>query len=368
MTQTTILHDRHEKLGARIVDFHGWMLPVQYEGVLAEHKHCRSAAVVFDTGHMGQFLCCGSGGAAELGSVCTQNAQALKVGRSRYGFLLNEQGGVRDDTILMRLGEEEFLLVVNAGTLESDLKWLMSHLTSAVALRDLTASGWAKIDLQGPRAYEALAPRVTAGNPGAMGYFGVGRYQCLGRDCIISRTGYTGELGYEIMADGEDLVAIFDQLMAIEWVKPAGLGARDSLRMEMCYPLYGEELTPAHTPLEAGLDIFLPSDHEFIGWEALQAQAAQGVSRSLVAFQSASRRKTNPGDKILFEGNEVGVVTSGGFAPSLEVSAGLGYVAPHLTEPGRELIVSTGRAEIPVTVCEKPLYKQGTCRRKDVRG
>lgn len=365
MPNKTVLHDLHLATGGKVVDFHGWALPVQFEGVLSEHKHTRQAVSVFDTSHMGQFLLQGPDIARELSSICTQNAELLKVGRCRYGFLLNEQGGVIDDTILMRLGELEFLLVVNAGTLEADHKWLVSHLPEDARLLDLSGDGWAKVDLQGPQSFAVLAPIVDF-DLATLGYFGVTRGKCLERDCIISRTGYTGELGYEIMAAGEDLLAIATHLIEQPNVKPAGLGARDSLRLEMCYPLYSQELDTDHTPLEAGLDYFIPDNHEYIGLVELGLQKEAGLERKLVVFTAATRRRPNPGNKILCEGKEVGVVTSGAFAPSLEVSVGMGYINADLAEVGRELQIDTGRAQMPVVVVDKPLYKEGTCRTKDL--
>ena len=367
MARRTVLHDRHVRLGARIVDFHGWELPVQYEGVLAEHKHCRSAASVFDTSHMGQFLVGGAEVARELARVCTQDAKALAVGRCRYGFLLREDGGILDDTILMRLDEGEFLLVVNAGTADADLEWLIGCLPGSVAVSDLSNQGWSKIDLQGPKSLEALAPLAEA-DLGAMPYFSALRTRCGERECIVSRTGYTGELGYEIMAPDEDLEAIFDALLEHPDVRPAGLGARDSLRLEMGYPLYGQDLTPECNPLEAGLEAFVGLKRTFIGAPRLRVLDEMGLSRRLVAFEAATRRRANPGNVVFWGEKEVGVVTSGGFSPSLEKSIGLAYVLPELAEPGRELIADTGRAQLHLTVREKPLYKNGTCRAKTNQG
>ena len=359
----TVLHDRHVALGARVIDFHGWLLPVQYEGVLAEHRHCRSAAVVFDTSHMGQFLIQGPAVAAALSAICTQNAQALPAGRCRYGFLLNERGGILDDTILMRLGEDEFLLVVNAGTLADDLRWLQSHLFADVELTDLSAAAWGKIDLQGPASFDVLSPLVDT-DLTRLPYFGVTRAVCEGRSVTLSRTGYTGELGYEIMAAGDDLGAVFDRLVAAEAVRPAGLGARDSLRLEMGYPLYGQDISPEYNPHAAGLVQFVSGDHEFLGSAALRAAAQTAPTRTLAAFKAASRRRANPGNEILRDGEAVGVVTSGAFSPSLDVSIAMGYVRTDLAEPGTELTVQTDRAEMPVIVGEMPLYRQGTCRKK----
>jgi aminomethyltransferase len=363
MPGKTALYDRHEKLGGKIVDFAGWLLPVQYESILGEHERCRTAAVVFDTSHMGQFLFTGPAAGEQLGKLCTQDPAALGVGRCKYGFLLNEAGGVLDDTILMRLGGEKYLLVVNAGTLDGDLEWIRSHIGGAagVELVNRSAGGWGKVDLQGPRSAEVLGPMLDI-DLHKLGYFGVTEAGCCGRRFLVSRTGYTGELGYEVMAPAADLVCMFDRLLESPIVRPAGLGARDSLRLEMCYPLYGHELSPQRTPIEADLGGFVKLDRDFIGAEALRKQAAAGPKQRLVAFRSDSRRRGNPEDPIIRGGRRVGTVTSAAFSPSLKVSVGMGYVDSDFCRPGQELVVSTGKVELPVAVREKPLYAGGTCR------
>ena len=361
MSSKTPLYDRHVSLGGRVVDFAGWELPVQYEGVLAEHRHCRKSAVVFDTSHMGQFLFRGPEAAGQLNRIGTQNAGTMPPGACRYGFLLNEDGGVIDDTILMRLGVDEFLLVVNAGPSAGDLLWLGEHLGGAVEITDRSSDGWGKIDLQGPLSARVLQAMVNI-DLRTMGYYKVARGECCGRQCIVSRTGYTGELGYEIMAPGADLRVIFDELLARDEVKPAGLGARDSLRLEMGYPLCGHELSADHNPVEAGLGAFLEPCRDFIGSPAVDALKDIPGPRKLIAFRAESRRRANPGDDILWDGQIVGAVTSGAFSPSLEISIGMGYVRSPLSEPGRRLVVNTARGELPVTVSRKPLYRDGTCR------
>ncbi len=364
MSSRTPLYDRHVSLGGRVVDFAGWELAVQYKGVLAEHKQCRSSAVVFDTSHMGQFLISGPDSAAQLNRIGTQNARAMPVGACRYGFLLNEDGGVIDDTILMRFGIDEFLLVVNAGPSAGDFHWISEHLDGDVGITDRSSDGWGKIDLQGPLAARILQPMANI-DLMSMGYYRVARGECCGRACVVSRTGYTGELGYEIMARAADLQLIFDELIGRDEVKPAGLGARDSLRLEMGYPLYGHELSADHNPVEAGLGGFLELGRDFIGALAVDSLVEESGPRKLVAFCTESRRRTNPGNEILWDGQPVGQVTSGAFSPSLEISIGMGYVRSELAEPGRRLVVNTGRCELPVIVSKKPLYPNGTCRTRN---
>ena len=361
MPKTTVLHECHVRLGARIVDFHGWLLPVQYQGVLAEHTHCRTDAVVFDTSHMGLFLISGPDAATGLAGVGTQDAAAMRVGACKYGFLLNDAGGVTDDTILMRLDGDEFLLVVNAGTLDSDFAHLGEQLAGDVTLQNLSAERWGKFDLQGPKALDVLASFVDA-DVTELGYFTARRTRCCGCDCMIARTGYTGELGYEIMAPGGELKTIFEQIAIASPVLPAGLGARDSLRLEMGYPLYGNELSESHNPIEAGLGSFIDLSREFLGAAALRVVADAPPRRALVAMQTDTRRRAAEGDAIVAGGQVVGVVTSAAFSPSLQVSIAMGYVAPDAAMSGTELILRTARAELPATVCDKPLYTHGTCR------
>jgi aminomethyltransferase len=195
-----------------------------------------------------------------------------------------------------------------------------------------------------------------------MGYYKVARGECCGRRCIISRTGYTGELGYEIMAPATELQAVFSELTSRDEVKPAGLGARNSLRLEMGYPLHGYELTSDHNPVEAGLAGFVEADRNFIGSMRIDTLREVPVGRRLIAFGAESRRRTNPGNEIFWDGQPVGHVTSGAFSPSLGISIGMGYVKALLAEPGRHLMVHTERCELPVTISNKPLYKDGTCR------
>jgi aminomethyltransferase len=361
LARQTVLHANHQALGARIVDFHGWLLPVQYEGVLAEHTHCRHHACLFDTCHMGQLLITGPAAAEALGRVISQDVPGLKIGQCKYGFVLNESGGILDDCIVCRLDADELFLVVNAATQDDDLAWLRDHLPGDVAVEHLTA--WGKIDLQGPESFEVLAGHVE-GELRELGYFRGRRDRVIGAQCILSRTGYTGELGYEIFLPAERASELFDTLLGDERVKPAGLGARDSLRLEMCYPLSGSDIGPWVDPISADCGFFLPADGEYVGSRALEKIARVGPERKLVAFRSDTRRRANPDEVIALGDQSIGEVTSGAFSPSLGVSIGMGYVRADLAATGTELTVRTRRAELAVTVADKPLYRDGTCRRK----
>ena len=363
----TPLYDNHVALAGRIVDFSGWLLPVQYEGILAEHKHCRTQTALFDTCHMGQVLITGPDSGEVISSAITQNAAALKVGRGKYGFILNEVGCVIDDTILMRLAEDEFLLVVNAGTQENDVAVLRNRFfgnDSAPKKAEIVhQTNWGKLDVQGPGSFDVLQ-QITEYDLASLKYFDVTRTKVNRCDCILSRTGYTGELGYEIFMSAEDLPNLFETLLQKPGVKPAGLGARDSLRLEMAYPLYGHELSEQINPIEADLAMFVDPFAPCVGVEPLRKVAGSCPVRKLVALQSPGRRQFHPGDEIFAGDKAVGQVSSGAFSPSLNVAIGMGFVSAEAAEIDTELTVRTARAEIPVRVTDKPFYKDGTARKK----
>jgi aminomethyltransferase len=311
---------------------------------------------------MGQFLITGPDAPAQLAAAVTQDAISLRIGRGKYGFILNEDGGVIDDTILFRLDETEYLLIVNAGTTAGDLAVLQNRLNGQTDLQYL--GDWGKLDVQGPKAVETLGPLADEALS-SLKYFGVARMDVQGRTAIVARSGYTGELGYEIFMPGDGLPALADALVDNDAVKPAGLGARDSLRLEIGYPLYGHELTADITPIDAAMQPFLDLKRDFVGVEALRKQAQNPPLRTLVALKTDQRRRFDAGDAILDStGRNVGEVTSGAFSPSLGVAIGMGYVERARATTDSELTIHTKRAEIPARVADRPLYKDGTCRTK----
>lgn len=353
----TCLYGCHVKLGARIVDFAGYLLPVQYESIIAEHVHTRNSVSLFDTCHMGQVLISGPAAAEKLSLALTQDSSALSVGKAKYGFLLNDAGGVIDDTIIMRLGENEFFLIVNASTKEHDIEVISPRL-GGLQITHLT--DWAKLDIQGPRSAEVIKNFVGC-DLTALKYFGVTRTKFCGVDCILSRTGYTGELGYELFLPQQFMPGIFETLLENPLVKPAGLGARDSLRLEMAYPLYGHELSETLNPKDADMEFFYGPQRDFAGAESLRKYSP---TQKLVTLVGESRRQFHNGDEISHGRKIVGRVTSGAFSPSLNVAIGMGYVDIGVSQANTELIVKTQRAELPVKVSEKPIYTHGTCRNK----
>ncbi len=362
MMKHTVLHAHHIQLGARLVDFHGWELPVQYAGILAEHQQCRRAAALFDTCHMGQFLVEGADAGSDLGRLLTFDAAAIPVGKCRYGLLLNEAGGILDDVIAARLADDQYLVVVNAHTAAGDLEWINAHRSARTTLTNRSAD-WGKLDVQGPASYRVLADSVGF-DLASLKFFSARRGTCFGYEAVISRTGYTGELGYEIFMPGDALKNVFQQLLESKETAPAGLGSRDLLRLEMNYPLYGAELDANCNPVEADLDRFIARDREFIGAAALRRIDAQGVQRKLVAFVCDTRRRPQTGSEIDCNGQHVGNVTSGAYSPSLGKAIGMGYVASASAVPGTALEIRTARTSVNAEVQEKPLYRGGSCRIK----
>jgi aminomethyltransferase len=355
----TPLNNQHRGRGALMAPFGGWDMPIQYEGILAEHRQCRERAALFDICHMGEFLFTGDIVASGLENIFTFSVASIPVGRSRYGLLLNDAGGIIDDLIVFRLAEDQAMIVTNAATTPGDFAVIGQRLSGG-ELRDVSAAT-GKLDLQGPLAREVLAAALGP-EIAAIPYFKFTRMDVLGVPAIVSRTGYTGELGYEIFLPAEKVVELWERLLADPRVGPAGLGARDVLRLEVGYSLYGSDLDPTITPLEAGLAAFVTLDKPFVGREALLHQQQEGLKKVKVAFQSLSRRAPRHGYAIFFEGTRVGEVTSGVFSPMLGCGIGLGYVTPEVATVGAPLVVGDGKVSLEVTVGELPFYRGGSLR------
>jgi len=357
--QQTILNSRHRDLKALMAPFGGWDMPIQYEGIIAEHKWCREQAALFDICHMGEFLYEGDIVAGGLEAVFTFSVKTIPVGRSRYGFLLNENGGIIDDLIVFRMAEEKVMVVTNAATADNDFNVIASRLTGGAFTNITAATG--KLDLQGPLSREVLVG-LFGSRIAEIPYFKFIEMELLGVPAIVSRTGYTGELGYEIFLPTEKTCELWDLLLQDPRVKPAGLGARDVLRLEVGYSLYGSDIDESTTPLEAGLEMFVNFDKEFVGKGALLAQKEQGVTRRKVAFQVNGRRSPRHHYEIDFAGQAVGTVTSGVFSPMAGGGVGIGFVTPDCTAIGTPLTVRHDRVSMEATVCELPFYRGGSLR------
>ncbi|BDV41411.1 aminomethyltransferase [Geotalea uraniireducens] len=358
LLKNTPLVEEHCRRNALMAPFGGWNMPIQYEGIIAEHRWCREKAALFDICHMGEFLFTGDIVAGGLEDVFTFSVASIPVGRSRYGFLLNEQGGIIDDLIVFRLAEDEAMVVVNAATIDNDFAVINSRLTGGT-FRNISAET-GKLDLQGPLAREVLTTLV----PGIAGlpYFKFVKTTLLGAEAMVSRTGYTGELGYEVFLPAGKTVELWSRLLADERVKPAGLGARDVLRLEVGYSLYGSDIDETTTPLEAGLAAFVNFDKPFVGRDALLRQQTEGIRRAKVAFQVGSRRSPRHHYEICFEGRAVGTVTSGVFSPMLGCGIGIGFVTPEVAVVGAPLTIRHDRVSMDATAVELPFYRGGSLR------
>jgi aminomethyltransferase len=355
----TPLVAEHRQLGALMAPFGGWNMPIQYEGILAEHRWCREQAALFDICHMGEFLFAGDIVASGLEDVFTFSVATIPVGRSRYGFLLNGQGGIIDDLIVFRQADDRVMIVTNAATADNDYAVIKSRLTGGTL--DNVSAATAKLDLQGPLAREVITTYLDPAI-GTLPYFKFMPTTVLGAPALVSRTGYTGELGYEIFLAADKVVPLWQQLLADDRVKPAGLGARDLLRLEMGYSLYGNDLSEEITPLEAGLTPFVNFATAFVGKEALLQQQQQGLTRTKIAFKVNSRRTPRHDYTILTGDRQVGLVTSGGFSPMLGCGIGLGLVAPQAADLGTTITVTDGKATMEATVCDLPFFTKSSLR------
>ena len=360
LVRRTPLYDTHQAAGGKLVEFAGWQMPVQYSGVLQEHRAVRTAAGIFDVSHMGEFRVAGEGAEAFLQAMTPNDVAKLKPGRIHYSGLLTEQGTYVDDLLIYRLGEEEFLLVVNAANAEKDLTWLEAHKADGVVLEDVS-SDYGLIALQGPKA-EAILSGLTSTNLEAIRYYAFEQGQVNGRSAIISRTGYTGEDGFELYLAPEDTPAVWDRLMGAggpEGLVPAGLGARDTLRMEAAMALYGHEIDDTTTPLEAGLQWVVKLEAaDFIGRQALVEMKDAGLIRKLVGFNVEGRGIARQGHKVVADGEEVGFVTSGTFSPTLERALGMAYVPVSMAAIGSPLSLDIRGKVVPAVIVDLPFYKR----------
>jgi len=354
--QKTPLYASHLSLNAKMAPFGGWIMPIQYEGILAEHAHTRGAVSLFDICHMGEFMFEGDAVASGLDRIVTQKISSMPLSSCRYGFMLNRRGGVIDDLIVYRIKERSWMLVVNAATIAGDEANILANLRGEYKF-DNVSSRLGKLDLQGPRSGEVIT-KVFGPGPADLGYYRFGEFTLWGQRCIISCSGYTGELGYEIYISNDYVVKLWNLLLSEPDVKPAGLGCRDTLRLEMGYPLYGHDLDTAHSPVSAGLDKFVDFSKDFIGKGALLEEQKNGPKERLVYFKAGSRRSPRNGFGIFAAGARVGTVTSGSFSPSLSAGIGMGYVSSSGCRLGTAADVGQDKPEIPVTFVRKPFYSK----------
>jgi aminomethyltransferase len=360
MPRLTPLNAAHKKLGGRLVDFAGWELPVQYAGLVAEHEAVRTRAALFDVSHMGEVEFRGPGALEAANRLITNDLARVADGQAVYSGLLNPEGGFVDDIVAYRFSPEHIFICVNAANREKDFAWMKANAKGVTPVD--RSDDFAQIAVQGPKAFglvQRLCPKDLAG---------VGTYRfttgpVAGVECIISRTGYTGEDGFELYCPPDGAEALWFALLEAgqgAGVVPAGLGARDSLRTEMKYALYGNDIDDAHTPLEAGLGWIVKLDKaEFIGRDVLVKQKAAGVTRKLVGFELTEPGVPRAHYAILKDGQRVGEVTSGTMGPSVKKAIGIGYVPTALAAEGSTFHVDIRGRPVSARVVKTPFYSRG---------
>ena len=341
----TPLYDRHVAAGARMVPFAGWEMPVQYEGVIQEHRAVREDAGVFDVSHMGEIEVEGPKAGELLQSLLSNDLDKVDVGGAQYTLLTNERGGIVDDLIVYRLEPGRYLLVVNASNREADFEWIRDREIRGSDVRDVSDQ-YALLAVQGPRALQRLGLDDAPAFTWAMG-------ELDGIEVMVNRTGYTGEAGVELMAMEDDAAALWDAVVA-RGVTPAGLGARDTLRLEVCYPLHGNDIGPDTDAISAGLGWTCALDKDFTGVEELRRVKEEGPARRLVAFVMAETGIPRQGMSI----REGGEVTSGSHSPMLDKGIGMGYVDSAHAEPGTKVTIDVRGRERTAEIVKKPIYKK----------
>ncbi len=350
--QISPLDDRHRALGARMLPFAGWEMPIQYEGIVAEHNAVRNSLGIFDISHMGQLWISGENAATWLNNLLTNDITDLEVGEGQYTLMLNEAGGVIDDLIVYREGDSRFFLVVNAAKRDEDLAWLTLHAVDGISLEDVS-DDFGAVAVQGPES--AAVWETVAGELGKLPpRNGIAQYG----DIIVCRTGYTGEDGFEFFAPTASIGNWWDQFIA-SGATPAGLGARDTLRLEKCYPLNGSDLDPGHTPLEAGLGFFVKLDKgcAFTGSDVLAGQKETGLNQRLAAIEIVGKAPPpRHGYAVINPATDetVGELSSGGLSPTLGKGIAMAYLPIALAKVGTELNLDVRGRRFPTVVVKKP--------------
>jgi len=356
----TALNAVHKAAGARMVEFAGWEMPVEYTGITREHLAVRTSAGLFDVSHMGEIEIQGPGALALLQYVTSNDASHLKDGQAQYSALMHPQGGAVDDCVVHRLGGDSYFICVNAANTEKDYDWIVQHNSFGAEVYNVSAD-YAQLALQGPKAVEILR-KVTVPNPTNLKYYWFRRARCSGVDGLLARTGYTGEDGFEFYFPPEESARVWNTLREAgkpEGLLPAGLGARNTLRLEAAYALYGNELDEETTLLEAGLGWICKLEKgEFLGRDVLLKQREQGARKKLVGFEMTDRGIARDGYAVWIEGKVAGKVTSGSYAPFLKKNIGMAYLPPSLAEAGREIQIEIREKLAPARVIPLPFYRR----------
>ena len=358
--KNTALSHIHEQLGAKMVPFAGYNMPVSYEGVNAEHETVRNAVGVFDVSHMGEFLITGPNALELIQKVCSNDVSKLVDGQAQYNCLPNETDGIVDDLIVYKFEEGKYLLVVNASNIDKDWEWISKHNTMGAEMRNLS-DDYSLLAIQGPKAVEAMQS-LTSEDLSAIKFYHFKVADFAGIEyVIISATGYTGSGGFEIYCKNSEVEQVWNKVMEAGkdfGIKPIGLAARDTLRLEMGYCLYGNDINDTTSPLEAGLGWITKFTKDFINSENLKKQKEEGVKRKLIGFELNERGIPRHDYEIVDkEGKNIGVVTSGTMAPSLSKGIGMGYVTTENSAPGTEIFIQIRNKPVAATIVKTPFYK-----------
>lgn len=351
----------HEALGAKMVDFAGFYMPVQYEGVNIEHETVRNGVGVFDVSHMGEFLLSGEKALDLIQKVCSNDASTIEIGKAQYSCLPNENGGIIDDLIIYRMKEDQYLLVVNASNIDKDWEWISKHNDMGAEMRNISDE-YALLAIQGPKSIEAMQS-LTSVKLSEIPYYSfvVGEFAGI-ENVIISATGYTGSGGFEIYCKNDEVEQIWNKVFeagASFGIKPIGLAARDTLRLEMGFCLYGNDIDDTTSPLEAGLGWITKFTKDFVGSEQLKKQKEEGVNRKLVGFELVDRGIPRQGYEIAdANGTIIGKVTSGTMAPSLGKGIGLGYVTTQNSKVDTDIFIKIRNNNVKAKVVKTPFYKK----------
>ncbi len=358
--KNTALSHIHEQLGAKMVPFAGYNMPVSYEGVNAEHETVRKAVGVFDVSHMGEFLITGPKALDLIQKVCSNDVSKLVDGQAQYNCLPNETGGIVDDLIVYKLKDEEYLLVVNASNIDKDWDWISKNNSFGATMRNLSED-YSLLAIQGPKAIEAMQS-LTSEDLSAIKFYHFKVADFAGIEhVIISATGYTGSGGFEIYCKNNEVEQVWNKVMEAGknfGIKPIGLAARDTLRLEMGFCLYGNDINDTTSPLEAGLGWITKFTKDFTNSENLKKQKEEGVKRKLIGFELTERGIPRHDYEIVDkEGNNIGIVTSGTMAPSLNKGIGMGYVTTENSAPDTEIFIQIRNKPVAATVVKTPFYK-----------
>ena len=371
----TPLFAAHQKHGGKLIEFGGWEMPVHYSGIIDEHLAVRKSAGIFDISHMGEILVSGPSAAAFLNHTLTNDIRRIAIGQGQYTLMCNARGGVVDDLYVYRLGDEDYLLIVNASRIAADWDWLQEQYESGAVSGEIrirnASDEFGAVAIQGPRVIDFINAVVPGGS--ISGTFvtrvtelkknELGAFVFDSATIYVARTGYTGEDGFEIIAPAEIIEAVWTRALALGHqgcLQPAGLGARDTLRTEVCYPLYGHELDEETTPIEAGVGFFVSLDKgDFVGRSVLAEQKAGGTKKKLVAFRMTEKSAPpRPHYPIWADGRAVGEAVSGTQSPSLGLGIGLGYVPPEFAKPGTKIEIEIRGKRTAAEVMAKPLYRK----------